>query len=149
MEKTLNANAKAVLETVQAIHTHPTALEVYTLVKQQRPRIGLASVYRILHYLVKKGSILELPGDEGSRYDGHTSRHDHAICRSCGALLDIPVDVVFSSQALQEAAHTIGLTLESHEVRLYGRCASCQIIQNSTSEQNEPHFPHKEIEACH
>jgi Fe2+ or Zn2+ uptake regulation protein len=132
MEKTLNANAKAVLDVVCSTHNHPTASEVYALVKQQRPRIGLASVYRILHHLVEQAYILELPsGDEGSRYDGNIMRHDHAICRSCGTLLDVPVEVVFSPQALQEAARTVGLILESHEVRLYGLCASCQKTQNT------------------
>jgi Fur family peroxide stress response transcriptional regulator len=150
MEKMLNANAQAVLDVVRSTQTHPTALEVYTQVRRQRPHIGLASVYRILHQLVKRGEILELSsGDEGSRYDGHIVRHDHAICRSCGALLDIPVAVAISQEALREAADTIGLLLESHEVRLYGYCTSCQTNQHTTFEKNGPHFPHKEIEACH
>ena len=127
MEKSLNANAKAVLDVVCSTHNHPTASEVYTLVKQQRPRIGLASVYRILHNLVEQAYILELPsGDEGSRYDGNIARHDHAVCRSCGALVDIPDEVAFSPQTLREAARSVGFTLESHEMRLYGLCASCQ-----------------------
>lgn len=131
MKEVLNTNAQAVLDAVRS-NNHPTALEVYEIVKQQRPRIGLASIYRILHTLVEQGYIRELAlGDESSRYDSRTSRHDHALCRSCGKLLDIPVEIIFSLPALQNAAQTVGIALESHEVRLYGLCGSCQDTQNT------------------
>ncbi len=125
----LNENAQAVLNVVRKAYNHPTALEVYETVKRQRPRIGLASVYRILHNLVEQEYIHELRiGEENfSRYDGHTMRHDHAICRSCGKLLDLPVEIALSQQALQEAALAAGITLETHEVRLYGLCGLCQV----------------------
>ena len=133
----LNENAKAILAVVRSTDTHPTALEVYETVKLQRPRIGLASVYRILHNLVEQGYVRELRmSDENfSRYDGHTSRHDHAICRSCGKLLDLPIEITLSQQALQEAALAAGITLETHEVRLYGLCVSCQAGQTYRTEK--------------
>ena len=132
MKKILTVNAQAVLETVCSAQHHPTALEVYDLVRQQRPHIGLASIYRILRHLVEQGYIRELRlGDESSQYDGRMSRHDHAICRSCGKLLDVPVDIAFSPQALQEAAGAVGIVLETHEVRLYGRCLACQAAQEN------------------
>jgi Fur family transcriptional regulator, peroxide stress response regulator len=128
MKAILNVNAQAVLDAVRNVQTHPTALEVYEAVKPQRPRIGLASVYRILHLLVARGYIREVAlGDESSRYDGRTSRHDHAQCHACGRLLDVPVDVAFSARALERAARTLGMRLDSHEVRLYGLCAACQV----------------------
>lgn len=133
----LNENAKAVLAVVRSTDNHPTALEVYETVRRQRPRIGLASVYRILHNLVEQEYVRELRmSDENfSRYDGHTSRHDHAICRSCGKLLDLPVEITLSQQTLQEAAHAAGITLETHEVRLYGLCVSCQVDQTYKTER--------------
>src|SRR6266487_1281256 len=65
-------------------------------------------------------------GEEGRRYDGHLARHDHAVCTDCGALIDLPTEIVLSQEHLQVAARTAGIELESHEVRLYGRCANCQ-----------------------
>src|SRR5258708_30821302 len=127
MKKRLNENAQAVLDAVRSTKHHPTALEVYETVKHDRPRIGLASVYRILHQLVEQEYIIELAlGDDSCRYDGRTSRHDHAICRNCSMLLDLPVEVILSQQALQNAAQAAGIELESHEVRLYGICKTCQ-----------------------
>ena len=127
MEELLNTNARAILDVLRASHNHPTALEVYESVRRARPRIGLATVYRILHQLTQQGLIKELGQDvECSRYDANTHRHDHAICTECGALLDIPLNIQLSNEALQAAAQAAGLAMGSHEVRIYGRCTPCQ-----------------------
>lgn len=127
MNEKLNSNAQAVLTIVRAAQNHPSAIEIYEAVRRVRPRIGLASVYRILHHLVEQGYIKEAGGrDECHRYDGHTARHDHAICTVCGALLDVPSEVTIAPAVLQAAAQAAGIELGSHEVRLYGRCSSCQ-----------------------
>lgn len=127
MNKCLNANSQAILDAVSATMNHPTAMEIYETVKQKRPHIGIASVYRILHLLVEQGHIRELAlGDESSRYDANTSRHDHAICRNCGLLLDVPIEVAIPAEVLQAASQAVGIALSSHEVRLYGLCSSCQ-----------------------
>ena len=82
MEDLLNANARAVLETLRASAHHPTAQEVYDEVRHARPRIGLATVYRILHKLAEQGVIKVWGyGSESARYDACTHRHDHAIDR--------------------------------------------------------------------
>jgi Fe2+ or Zn2+ uptake regulation protein len=124
-ETTLNANVQAVLDALRATEQHPTALEIYEAVRHQRPRIGLATIYRILHQLTQQG-VIKAIGESESRYDAHIQRHDHAVCTSCGALLDIPVEVNLTHEALQAAASAAGIELASHEVRLYGRCAACQ-----------------------
>ncbi|SRR6266487_64767 len=127
MTKTLTSNTQAILEIVRAADNHPTAQEIYDAVRRTRPHIGLASVYRILRVLVEQGEIKEIGvGEEGRRYDGHLARHDHAVCTDCGALIDLPTEIVLSQEHLQVAARTAGIELESHEVRLYGRCANCQ-----------------------
>lgn len=126
MKTKLNSNAYAVLDAVQAVQNHPTAQEIYEAVKRMRPNIGLASVYRILHLLVEQGFIKEVGrSDDCTGYDGRVSRHDHAVCTNCGALLDVPVDVYVPSEALEQAALAAGIALGSYEVRLYGLCSSC------------------------
>jgi len=127
MEETLNANARAVLEAVRADNNHPTALDIYEAVRQGRPRIGLATVYRVLHLLSKQGLIRELGrAADRCRYDARTARHDHAVCTHCGALLDLPVDIALPDEALQVAARAVGMRPGTHEIRIYGTCAACQ-----------------------
>jgi len=131
MEDILNTNARAILDAVQSSQKHPTALDVYESVRQVRPRIGLATVYRILHQLSAQGLIKEMgQASDCSRYDACTNRHDHAICTECGALLDIPLEIQLSMEELRAAAQATGLELGSHEVRIYGRCTACQTRRN-------------------
>jgi Fe2+ or Zn2+ uptake regulation protein len=133
MKETLNENAQAVLEVVRVARSHPTAAEVYEAVRQKRPRIGIASVYRILHNLVEQGYVRELwHTDEICHYDAHVERHDHAICTDCGALLDIPIEVKVPQNVLQAAADGAGIELSSHELRLYGLCSLCKMNKERT-----------------
>lgn len=124
-QERLNANARAVLEALRATDAHPTAMEVYEAARRKRPRIGLATVYRVLHQLVEQGMVKELGRDE-ARYDANIERHDHAICTECGRLLDLSLDGWISREALLNAAQSSGIALDTHEIRIYGRCASCQ-----------------------
>ena len=113
-EETLNTNARAVLDMLRAVKNHPTALDVYETVRQARPRIGLDTVYRILHQLTAQGLIKELGrSDESIRYDARTQRHDHAVCTTCGALFDIPTTIEMPDEALQKAARAAGVELTS------------------------------------
>jgi len=126
MKGTLNTNAQAVLDVVKGAHNHPTAAGIYEAVRQKRPRMGLASVYRILHMLVERGWIKEIwYNDETCRYDGHVERHDHAICTHCGNLIDLPSMVSLPADTLRSAAQSAGITLNSYELRLYGVCLAC------------------------
>ena len=127
MDELLNANARAVLATVRESVSHPTAQEVYDAVRLTRPKIGLATVYRILHQLAQQGVIQVWGyGSECARYDGRVHRHDHAYCTECGALLDVPVEIELPREALEKAARATGIEMGSHEVRIYGRCENCQ-----------------------
>ncbi len=133
MKEALSENAQAILDVVRVSHSHPTAAEVYEAVREKRPRIGIASIYRILHNLVVQGYVKELwHADESCHYDAHVERHDHAICTVCGALLDVPIEVKVPQDVLQAAAEAAGIELNSHELRLYGRCPLCKKEEEQT-----------------
>ncbi len=127
MKETLTGNAQAVLDVVRTLGNHPTAQEIYDEVRHTRPNIGLASVYRILHALTEQEIIREIGRNEESRYDGQVARHDHAVCTECGTLIDLANDIVLTKEHLQTVARATGIELESHEVRLYGKCTPCQM----------------------
>lgn len=128
MEDLLNANARAVLKVLQEDEHHPTAQEVYDEVRKMRPKIGLATVYRILRQLTRQGMIsVSDYGSESARYDACTHRHDHAFCTECGSLFNMPVAIQVSEEVLEEAARATGVEMTSHEVRIYGRCHNCQV----------------------
>lgn len=141
MDDILNANARAVLAVLRECGRHPTAQEVYDEVRLVRPRIGLATVYRILRQLAEQDMIKVWGyGSESARYDACMQRHDHACCTECGALLDLPVEIALPHAELEKAARATGLEMGSHEVRIYGRCRDCQ-SRSRTAQLAEQRLP--------
>lgn len=79
-----------ILNTLRSTPVHPTADELFALVRQQDSNVSLATVYRNLNQLSAKGMILRIPNPTGAdRYDGTTNAHYHAVCKGCGKTFDI------------------------------------------------------------
>jgi Fur family transcriptional regulator, ferric uptake regulator len=79
-----------ILEELGKLKTHPTADEIYRIVRKRLPKISLGTVYRNLEILSGSGLIrkIEVPGTM-KRFDGDTDAHLHVRCISCGAVSDI------------------------------------------------------------
>ncbi len=73
---------------------HSTADEVYRRVQQKLPAISLATVYRNLDLLTRRGLIRRL-GNHGCRrrYEADLEPHGHFWCLDCGTVEDIPFPV--------------------------------------------------------
>ena len=69
---------------------HPTAEEVYRRVKQDRPSVGLATIYTALDVLEASGLLTKIMSPDGSaRYDARPDDHYHLRCLRTGAVLDL------------------------------------------------------------
>jgi Fur family ferric uptake transcriptional regulator len=84
--------------------------------------LGVATVYRNVRTLVDQGwlAAVELPG-EPLRYEpAGKSHHHHFRCRRCAKVFELP------GCATRPRPRTPrGFVVESHELVLYGRCATC------------------------
>lgn len=115
----------AILREVREAGGHMTAAEIYERVRRQNPTVAFGTVYRTLHLLAEHGAILEFPfGDQASRFDGRTDRHDHVHCSICGHLVD--VDVPSALLARQVAEEQTGYSIEAHQTIFSGVCPTCQ-----------------------
>jgi len=123
---------KMILDTLKNMDTHPTADEVYDIVRRHIPHISLGTVYRNLDVLSEMGIILRLDYGGGQRrFDGNPDRHLHLKCLECGAVIDIP----------REKAGDIDLgddTGEEYEILDYslhfvGLCGKCNRNRSKTS----------------
>lgn len=77
-----------VLETIRKNCIHPTATEVYDLVRKVE-KISLATVYNSLNYLCDNGYIRRVViAGEPDRYDGNMTSHFHGVCERCGKIYD-------------------------------------------------------------
>jgi Fur family ferric uptake transcriptional regulator/Fur family peroxide stress response transcriptional regulator len=116
-----------VLAALRAATNHPTAAEVYDLMRPEHPRLGRATVYRALAALAAAGLAVEVARDAlGRHYDARTTPHDHAVCTICGALLDVDRPSRALPDDFLAAAIARGHEVQGFAVRYYGRCAACR-----------------------
>ena len=113
------------LEELRKVNSHPTADEVYQMVRKRMPRVSLATVYRNLEVLSKAGMIkkLELAGNQ-RRYDGITKNHYHVRCTRCGRVDDIPIEPITSIE--REASSASEYEIFGHRVEFIGLCPDCR-----------------------
>jgi len=120
----LTRQREVVLRVIRDAHEHLTANEVFGRAKDLLPSISFATVYNSLRYLKDAGHIAEISfGNGASRFDRITHRHDHAICTSCGKLVDIEME--HPAELVKKAARQSKFKPESLEFTLRGICPEC------------------------
>jgi len=116
---------RVILEELQKVQTHPTAAEVYELVRKRLPKISLGTVYRNLERLAAAGRIqkLALAGAE-ARFDGDLDPHYHVRCVRCGRVNDVHgVPRGLFEDLLEDSA---GYEMLGHRLEFVGVCPGCK-----------------------
>jgi Fe2+ or Zn2+ uptake regulation protein len=120
----LTKQREVVLQVIRESDSHLTANEVFAAAKGLLPSISFATVYNSLRFLKEAGHITEIQfGNGASRFDRGTHRHDHAICTSCGKLVDIEMEL--PDELITKAATYSNFKPESIELTLRGLCPDC------------------------
>ncbi|MCR4694764.1 MAG: transcriptional repressor [Pseudobutyrivibrio sp.] len=105
---------------------HPTAEIIYQHVKEDYPKISLATVYRNLTLLVDSGEALKIStGDGTDHYDGNTTEHGHYYCKCCHKLIDLDIAPT-TGQILAASSEVLG-TIETASLMFTGVCKDCII----------------------
>lgn len=108
---------------------HLSAEEIYLLVKEIAPEIGLATVYRTLELLSELKIVDKISfGDGVSRYDlrkeGAEHFHHHLVCIECGSVEEIVEDLLVDVEKLIESDW--GFQVKDHRLTFHGVCKQCQ-----------------------
>jgi Fur family ferric uptake transcriptional regulator len=116
---------RIILEEIMNLDTHPTADEVYDMVRKRIPKVSLGTIYRNLEILSEKGLIQKLEvGGAQKRFDGNTGTHYHLRCLKCGRVIDL------TSHPLKEIEETISRLgdweIIGHRLELIGLCLDCK-----------------------
>lgn len=121
----LTSQRQVILEELRKVKSHPTANDVYDMVRKRLPRIGLGTVYRNLDLLSGKGIIKKLEvGGEQKRFDGDTSPHYHIRCVECDRVEDVFIE---RHKGLEKkAASCCSYEILDHHVQFSGICNRCQ-----------------------
>jgi Fur family transcriptional regulator, ferric uptake regulator len=115
-----------ILEKHEGKHLSPE--EIYSLVKEKNPDIGLATVYRTLLLFDKMEIVYKLDFDDGcSRYELNRNkedhRHHHLICTKCGSVAEVQEDLLELLEEQIMKKH--GFIISDHRVKFYGYCKNC------------------------
>ncbi len=121
---------QVILEELRKVNTHPSADEVYEMVRKRLPRISLGTVYRNLEVLSESGEIKKLePACSLKRFDGNPSEHFHIRCIRCDRIADVPMPCDFEIDLAEMTP--IEYEILGHRLEFFGLCPFCS--NNSTA----------------
>lgn len=122
----LTVQRRLILEAVLERGDHPTADQMYELVRGRIPGISRTTVYRVLETLVDVGVITKActPG-AATRFDPVTDRHHHLVCLGCEALFDLPDRELCHSVQLPDV-RPLAFEIRDFSIHFHGICAACR-----------------------
>ncbi len=105
---------EAVLDVLSRTEDHLSAEDIYMLVHETYPAIGLTSVYRI-----------ELA--EGPKGKDH---HHHLVCTGCGRIVNyrdfIDEEVALLKKTEEGLSKKYNFAITNHLIQFYGLCEGCR-----------------------
>jgi Fur family peroxide stress response transcriptional regulator len=122
--KNYSKQREAILEKIKSTSLHPTADWLYRELKEECPKLSLATVYRNLKLLKEEGLIISVGVIEGQeRFDSFIESHAHFICVKCKQVSDIPL--VNATEAIINVLQ-IPVTVHQMDLIIHGICQACQ-----------------------
>jgi Fur family ferric uptake transcriptional regulator len=113
----------AILAALEAVGGHPTADELQAALREGGSSLPRASLYHALASMSQAGVVIAAETGPGTaRYEIRAGRHHHLVCRSCGAIVDVPC-VAGATPCLD--ASLPGAEIEEAQVVFRGRCPAC------------------------
>lgn len=113
--------AKLILDLITQSEEHLTAEQLFLELKKVTPSVVLATVYNNLNTLCQEGLIRKV-SIEGSpdRYD-RISRHDHLVCKKCGALSD-----KCFADLTKDLEEQLGEGIIAYDLKVFYLCPKCR-----------------------
>lgn len=123
---------RRILELINASDRHMTSEEIFLLLKEEEPKIVLATVYNNLKKLVDAHKIMKLSFiGQPDRYD-KLYKHDHLICSVCGSISDYSFHDLTSSIEKE-----LGTAIDSYDLRISYICPACRKENSKQGEQRD------------
>ncbi len=115
---------QVILRALRRRGRHATVDEIGAAIRHELPGTSTPTVYATLELLVELGLVRRIDTGLGAAlYDGRTEPHQHLVCRRCGRVDDLDVDM--PAEPLMRAAGATGFEADAAELVISGRCARC------------------------
>lgn len=123
----------AILECLRSTTSHPTAEWIYARLKPQDADLSLATVYRNLSQLKDAGMIRSVGFVAGEEhFDGTTEPHSHAVCLSCGKIVDLTDRFRQTEDLTGAVERETEFVISDTVLQFRGLCRECQKKENQT-----------------
>ncbi len=125
----LTPQRRFVLETViENEGRHLSAEEIYELVREKCPEIGLATVYRTVQMFEEIGIVYKQNFVDGkSRYEiskGDDHQHHHLVCQKCNKVIEVEEDLL--DQMEEKISTKYNFKITNHTLKFVGLCENCK-----------------------
>lgn len=130
---------EAVYQTIASTKTHPTAEWVYNQLKDEYPELSIGTVYRNISVFKDMGLVRSVGIVNGQeRFDACVNPHPHLICKMCGNVMDLQLNIPTISSRLYEILNMeYGIKVDDYALTLYGLCRKCcaeETVQSSSAD---------------
>jgi Fur family ferric uptake transcriptional regulator len=119
---------RAVIEVLARHGCLLTANAILAELRDERPGIGFATVYRALETLTELGLVRRVDAGTGSAayepVDPSGEHHHHVVCDRCGDVTAFADEAL--ERTIEQLSRRLGHRIESHEVVLRGPCRDCR-----------------------
>ena len=124
--KNYSKQREEIIEVIKNSYNHPTAEDIYMIVKGKDPAVSRSTVYRNLGLLTEDGIIQKISMLIGpDKYDYKRVPHNHAICIKCGKVFDFEYD--FNLDNLKKSIKDqTGLIVSSEHIAIECICENCK-----------------------
>jgi Fur family ferric uptake transcriptional regulator len=119
------------MEVMQAHKKHLSANQVYEAIKPHLPALSPSTVYRALERLGKLGKIsVSDMGTGAAVYElvDCCGTHHHIVCKNCGQVTILPVDLVESF--FLQIKNMKGYQVTTNHLVLFGLCQDCSLKES-------------------
>ncbi len=105
-------------------HIHMSIDELYESIQKKFPSISLATVYKNINAMMECDFILEVKiPQQKSKYELNKHPHAHVVCKKCGTVEDIKLDL---HQVTYQAANLTNYQILENALILSGICPVCK-----------------------
>ena len=124
--KNYSRQREEIIKVIKESYNHPTAEDIYMIVKAKDPAVSRSTVYRNLGLLVDNKIINKISMQVGAdRYDYVRELHNHAICIKCGKIYDFKYN--FEYEKLKGIIlNQTGIEISESGIHIEGICNSCK-----------------------
>jgi len=126
--KLTNARIEVLKVLIKNEGKHLTSQEIYEMVHQNTPGIGMATVYRTLSLLEEMRLLYSSVFTDGKvRYelakDDNHHKHHHLVCLNCNKIIEVEEDLL--EEIEKKIWEKKKFKIVDHSLKFYGYCKEC------------------------